>query len=416
MRLFLLILLLVPVAAFAADGLGPAPGSTATTDASALISGTLPDGRFPATLPAASGANLTALNAGALASGTVAAARLPASVALVGRVAVSNAAASIAATTTYAAQTGTMTSARAWTLPAANAVAAGWSVDVVDESGTVSWWHSVNVTPAGADTVNGLGSASPTPITLPYAGMRLVSNGVSAWTARRIVSARPDVWVIESDAFAPASSGLMGDIFTGVLSGGVIDTVVTGLIDAAHPGCIRMRGNSAATDRVSIIGGSSSQIRLGGGVWRQEWLVDVPTLSTAAQEYVLYIGYGDQTATALDEQDGVYFLYDRTVGVNWQCKTASNNTRTIVDSGTAVAAATFVKLGIEINAAATSCSFFIDGVIVPTAGMPITTNIPTGAGREMGFAARFQKTVGTTATAGLEIDRFRQLFMSTTPR
>lgn len=48
----------------------------ATRSASDLSSGTLPDGRFPATLPAASGTNLTALNASALASGTVPLARL----------------------------------------------------------------------------------------------------------------------------------------------------------------------------------------------------------------------------------------------------------------------------------------------------------------------------------------------------
>jgi hypothetical protein len=47
-----------------------------TRSASDLSSGTLPDGRFPATLPAVSGANLTALNASNLASGTVAPARL----------------------------------------------------------------------------------------------------------------------------------------------------------------------------------------------------------------------------------------------------------------------------------------------------------------------------------------------------
>lgn len=50
----------------------------ATRSASDLSSGTLPDGRFPATLPAASGVNLTALNASNLASGTVACARVPA--------------------------------------------------------------------------------------------------------------------------------------------------------------------------------------------------------------------------------------------------------------------------------------------------------------------------------------------------
>ncbi len=42
-----------------------------------ITTGTIPDGRFPATLPALSGANLTALNASNLGSGTVPVARLP---------------------------------------------------------------------------------------------------------------------------------------------------------------------------------------------------------------------------------------------------------------------------------------------------------------------------------------------------
>jgi hypothetical protein len=48
--------------------------------ASNLSSGTVPDARFPATLPAASGANLTALNATQLTSGTIPAARFPAGI------------------------------------------------------------------------------------------------------------------------------------------------------------------------------------------------------------------------------------------------------------------------------------------------------------------------------------------------
>lgn len=49
-----------------------------TRSAADLSSGTLPDARFPATLPAISGANLTTLNASNLGSGTVPAARFPA--------------------------------------------------------------------------------------------------------------------------------------------------------------------------------------------------------------------------------------------------------------------------------------------------------------------------------------------------
>jgi plastocyanin len=47
-------------------------------NATQLTSGTVPNARFPATLPAASGANLTALNATQLTSGTVPDARFPA--------------------------------------------------------------------------------------------------------------------------------------------------------------------------------------------------------------------------------------------------------------------------------------------------------------------------------------------------
>jgi len=46
-------------------------------DASELSTGTIPDGRFPATLPAVSGANLTNLDASDLASGTIPDARFP---------------------------------------------------------------------------------------------------------------------------------------------------------------------------------------------------------------------------------------------------------------------------------------------------------------------------------------------------
>jgi hypothetical protein len=54
-----------------------AAGTSLTSlNASVLSTGTVPDARFPATLPAVSGVNLTSLNASAIASGTVPTARL----------------------------------------------------------------------------------------------------------------------------------------------------------------------------------------------------------------------------------------------------------------------------------------------------------------------------------------------------
>lgn len=68
----------VPDARFPAT-LPAASGANLTAlNATNLASGTVPDARFPATLPTASGANLTALNANNLSSGTVPDARFPA--------------------------------------------------------------------------------------------------------------------------------------------------------------------------------------------------------------------------------------------------------------------------------------------------------------------------------------------------
>jgi hypothetical protein len=67
----------VPDARFPAT-LPAASGVNLTSlNASNLASGTVPDARFPATLPAASGANLTSLNATNISSGTLASDRLP---------------------------------------------------------------------------------------------------------------------------------------------------------------------------------------------------------------------------------------------------------------------------------------------------------------------------------------------------
>lgn len=63
----------VTVSGMAGDG----SGLTALS-ATALTTGTVPDARFPATLPAVSGVNLTSLNASNLGSGTVPDARFPA--------------------------------------------------------------------------------------------------------------------------------------------------------------------------------------------------------------------------------------------------------------------------------------------------------------------------------------------------
>lgn len=76
--------------------------SSSSLNASNLTSGTVPDARFPATLPAISGVNLTALNASNLGSGTVPDARFPATLPAVSGANLTNVAAGALAGTTLA--------------------------------------------------------------------------------------------------------------------------------------------------------------------------------------------------------------------------------------------------------------------------------------------------------------------------
>lgn len=165
-----------------------------------------------------------------------------------------------------------------------------------------------------------------------------------------------------------------------------------------HPGLVRSTTGTTATGRTAPAT-ATSFMRLGGGEVLYETLLNVTALSTGTERFQLVVGFLD-TLTAANQVDAVAFVYDEggvstgsTASANWQCVCAANSTRTWAGSGQAVAAATWVKLGILVNAGGTSVDFLINGTVVATT----TTNIPTAAGRELGFGWLLIKSVGTTA-------------------
>jgi hypothetical protein len=148
-----------------------------------------------------------------------------------------------------------------------------------------------------------------------------------------------------------------------------------------------------------------------------ETAVNIATLSDATQRYQLVIGLFD-TATAANQVDAVSFVYDEggvstgsAASANWQIRTASNSTRSWTTTTTAVAAATWYKLRVEVNAAGTSATFYINGANVGT----IATNIPTGTARALGFGHLMIKSVGTTART-MDIDYMKAEQSFTTSR
>ncbi len=157
-------------------------------------------------------------------------------------------------------------------------------------------------------------------------------------------------------------------------------TAASANVAANRPGIFRSTTGTTATGRTAFASNLTA-FALGGGAMSYETAVNIATLSTGTQRYQLVIGLFD-TATAANQVDAVSFVYDEggvstgsAASANWQIRTASNSTRSWTTTTTAVAAATWYKLRVEVNAAGTSATFYINGTNVGT----IATNIATAA-------------------------------------
>lgn len=154
-------------------------------------------------------------------------------------------------------------------------------------------------------------------------------------------------------------------------AGSTVTNVTTG-VDSNHPWVIQCR-TSSATWR-SGMSLWVNNMTLGGWTLEYRGNIQLVQLSVVAQEFIQYIGLGDNTGAG-DMTDGVYFVYDRLTSVNRQIRTASGGTITNTITTTAVVAGSWIALWFIVNAAWTSVEFFINWVSVWT----IVTNIPIGA-------------------------------------
>lgn len=220
---------------------------------------------------------------------------------------------------------------------------------------------------------------------------------------------------IQDDFISLAATGCLG--WTNSTSGtGRVQQNVSGL--ATNPGIWSM-DNNGGTGAASIQL-STSGLLFGNGRFVMNWIIALSALSTLADTYVFRCGFGDQNL-GTDFQDGAYFQYTNDGSgtgensANWAIKTASNNSRTFQASNVAVTASTttFTRLSIDVNAAASSVGFYINGTQVNVS--PLTTNIPTGTGRETGPRINFSKTSGTGTTV-VAIDYFSLWNQLTSPR
>lgn len=166
---------------------------------------------------------------------------------------------------------------------------------------------------------------------------------------------------------------------------------------ATNIGIVKIGTAGNATGEASILRGTSTagnaSFVLGGGVLIYDAIINIPTLSTGAEEYVFTCGFGDVLFLFNNGEPGAnacFFQYDRATSVNWKAGTRLGGAETVAAGGAAVAVDTnWTHLRIVTNADATSVEFFVDGVSLGTCA----ANIPT-VPLTMGFKMR--KTVGTT--------------------
>lgn len=193
-----------------------------------------------------------------------------------------------------------------------------------------------------------------------------------------------------------------------------------------RPGIMNLAVGTTTTGRAGLITNSAA-LEFGGGALVFRTVLGLPILSASGDEYAVLVGFQD-TVTAVNQTDGLYFLYDRgnvaTSGNNagnvnkWECCGSDNTTRacylldgTTVSEGSfttvnvAAAAATLpntnmLAFEIDVNAAATQADFYItsSGGSRTKVCQINTSHIPQ-TGHYTGWGFNMIKSSGGTSTS-----------------
>ena len=176
--------------------------------------------------------------------------------------------------------------------------------------------------------------------------------------------------------------------------------------ETGHPGINSLdTGNNAAGKAAYIFqtNAAATHILLGNGdYWQMDSNVRIPTLSTSGQRFLVVSGFDDSGVG--NPTDGCMIGYtDKYVLGNnhFYARCASNGTATNCDMTGTPTAGAWYRMTVAVNAAGTA-SFLVAGN-GSTYTCTISTNVPTGAGRQTSPVVSVTKSIGTTART-LDVD------------
>ena len=188
-----------------------------------------------------------------------------------------------------------------------------------------------------------------------------------------------------------------------ITTGGTSSITPIASLDNGHPGVVQLSFSSVFANCRYFLNG----LILGGGRVTLNWVTKFAQLSNGVDRFAALIGFENDNGEPIT--NGIYFRYsDNVNGGQWQCISVSASTPTVVNTATA-ADTNWHRYTIDVNAAASSITFSIDGTSVGT----INTNIPTTA---INPAILFFDQISSGATITMYVDLFYLYQSLTTPR
>jgi len=190
-----------------------------------------------------------------------------------------------------------------------------------------------------------------------------------------------------------------------------------GTSSASHPGVLQLTTGSSSSGSCAVAKGGTSTatqpLFFGGGVFTFEWVVMVDNLSDNTDNYVVRVGTEDNTKLTASgfPNNCVSFEYsNNTNSGKWFAKVNSaSGTIATGDTGLAVVASTWYRLGAVINSGGTSTDFYTNGVIACT----VSKAVPTANG--VSPSAMILKQAAATART-LNLDLYWHFCALTTSR
>lgn len=238
----------------------------------------------------------------------------------------------------------------------------------------------------------------------------VVLSGSADLSAERVLTAGNHVSVVDGTTTAtvdwkynPKKRAILesecnaSGALTALSNGSGASTTYTTTSSATYQSVGSQATGSTNTGRTCLGSASMAQVIFGQGEMTFTAIVRIPQLSTSAERFIWQFGFFDNLAGT--QIDGAWIEYsdDLNSGKFRCCTSAASTAATPVDSGVTVAIDTWYYIEINVNAAANSVKFYIDGSLKAT----MTSNIPSGTGQTTGFGVNFRKTLGVNNRTAL---------------